>query len=812
MNGLLSDIQWSVRLMRRHPVFALTIVLTLGLAIGSVVTAYGVGTSVLWRPLPFAGAERLVFVWENGGTGAAVEPSRVTGFRFAEWERSATGFESMALFGSAGFLADVGSGATILNGIRVSTNYFDTLGISPLLGREFVASDGEPGAPGVVILSHALWNEAFGAQRSVIGHEVRLGGRPFTIVGVMPPVVFPAWPVNPAIVTLDPESRRLWVPIARTPQLATSARAHVFGVVARLKARVSADDAAGELTRMADGTDPDPHRAIVRPFRDQFVRDARGPLLALLAAAIAVLLVASTNLAALQGSSIESRRAELSVRAALGAGRRRLACQVATEAALLAGAGGLLGLVVSRAALVQIPRLVPPSVPLLTAPDVDLRTFLVAALVSLLAGGALAAWPLARMGTSLTLPSRGDPSISRSRVFRSLVIAQVALAMALVAVAALLQQSLNTVRARDAGFVIDRVLVGNLTLAGPAYARPEQVVAAERRLGSSLAEMPGARAVAFAYDHPLEANWIDAFTIVGAAGSSQDLPRSAQLRIVSPGYFEAMGVAVTEGRVPSEQDGLDAPGVVVVNGALARTMIDGPVLNRILRSSTPRLNWSNDVRLPAEFRIIGVVEDERFNGLEQPSAPAVYMSTRQFPQQQLAMLIRTHVDPAAMAADARRTVREFDAGLPVANLSTLSAILADQLTTRRATTQVIDGFAACALTLAGLGLYGLLALLVAARTRETGIRLALGSSPALEARSVLRECLLATGAGIACGVGLALVSGRLVQALLVGVSGRDAATLAVVTVTMLLVAVVASSLPAWRAARVDPAAVLRGEL
>jgi putative ABC transport system permease protein len=810
MGGSMSDVRWALRFIRRRPAFAATVILTLAGAIAAVATGYAVATAVLWRPLPFTEPDRLVFVWENAGQDGAVEPSRVTGFRFDAWQRGATSLPSMALFGSTGFLVDRAEGAVIVNGVRVSTNYFDTLGISPLLGRAFVPSDGEPGSGRVVILSHALWREWFGGRSDVVGQQFRLGRQPYTVVGVMPPVVFPAWPVNPATVTLEPESRRLWVPIARTPALAASARAHVFGVVARLAPGKSMHDAAGELARMTGRSDPDPHRAVVRPFRDQFARDARAALLALLGAAFAVLIVACTNLAALQGAAIESRRAELSIRAALGAGRFLLARQLATEALILAGAGGFLGLTLSQLALGRIPRLLPPSVPLLTPPALDLTALLLAAALTACAALALAAWPFARTSGSASPAPRGSASIARSLVFRSLVVTQVALAVALVASAALLQQSLDTVVRQDAGFDIDRVLVGNVTLAGPAYDDPARVVAAERRLAADLARLPGAGTVAFAYDHPLEANWTDAFTIADSIEPSDGARGAAELRIVSPSYFDAMGVAVIDGRALNEQDDLSATGAVVVNEAFVRSQEGGRVLNRIIRSATPGMNWDG-YRLPSEFRIVGVVEDERFKGLELPSEPAVYMSTRQFPQRQVAMLIRTRVEPGALASAARETVRAFDPQVPVGNLSALSSILADQLVTRRATTHVIDGFAAGALGLAGLGLYGLLALLVSGRRRETGIRLALGSSPAIEAWRVGRECLISTVAGVTCGVALALVSGRLVQSLLVGVSPRDTPTLAIVSFAMLVVAAAAASLPALRAARVDPATVLRGD-
>ena len=807
MRTLAADIRWALRLIRHRPAFASTIVLTLAGAIAAVTIAVGMATAVLWRPLPFAHADRLAFVWENTGTSGASEAARVTGYRFDQWQRGARTLHSLALFGAVGYLADTGSGRVILNGVRVSTNYFSTLGIAPALGRDFVPADGQPGAANVVILSHGLWKEWLGGRADAIGTTVHLANRPFIVVGVMPPVVFPAWPENAATVTLDPDSRRLWTPILRTPALAANARSHVYGAVARLAEGRTLDEAAGELAHMARASDPDAHGALLRPFRNQFVRDARLPLVALVGAALALLLIGCTNLAALQGSSMEGRRGEMSVRAALGAGRTRLVRQLATEAVVLALGGAAIGIVVARLALARLAGLLPPSVPLLTLPSLDARTLLAAAAVSAFATLALASWPIAR---ARTVMSRGVVPLARTWGFRGLVIGQVAVSMAVAASAALLQQSLDTVRGRDAGFAIDNVLVANLTLAGAAYnASPDRVVAAERRLAEQLTHLPGAHGVAFAYDNPLEAHWIDAFSISGSAAASDDTSGTAQLRIVSPSYFDTMGVRVVAGRPFVEQDALGSAGVALVNQAFADRVVDGPVLNRTLRSGSARAS-TGDARVPDAFRIVGVVANERFRGLELPSEPAVYLSTRQFPQLQPVMLIRSAVDPRSLAAPARSLVRAFDPDIVTGAMTTVSDVLAEQLVTRRSTTHVIDGFAAASLALAALGLYGLLSLLASARVRETGIRLALGSSPAIEARRIVRECLAWTGIGIAGGVALAVPAGRLVQTLLVEVSPHDGRTLALTAAVIAAAALAAAVLPAWRAARVDPAVALRG--
>lgn len=809
MRTLTSDIRWALRLMRRRPVFVTTIVVTLAGAIAAVSTTMAVATAVLWRPMPFARPDRLVFAWENTAGNGGIEAARVTGYRFTQWERSPRALSSIAAFGAVGFLADAGAGPAILNGVRVTTNYFSTLAIAPAIGRDFTAADGEPSAARVVILSHGLWRDWFGGRADIVGLDIRLAGLPYTVIGVMPDVVFPSWPVNPATVTLDPESRRLWVPMARTPALGANVRAHVLGVVARLADGRSIEEASAELIRATSASGPDAHGVVLRPFRDQFVRDARLPLIVLLGAALAVLLVAATNLAALQAAAMEGRRAELSLRSALGAGRWRLARQLATEAGLLAAAGGAIGITASAVILSRIPSLLPPSVPLLTPPAVDVRTLLVAALVSLVAGAALSAWPFIRMRGAVAPTPRGVAPLGRSRAFRALVVAQVAVAMSLVTAAALLQQSLDAVRHRHVGFTIDNVLVAPVTLARDAYnTTTSRVVGAEREMTDQLGRLPGAGSVAFAYDHPLEASWTDSFSLSGSTAGRDDLSGSAQLRIVSPSYFATMGVRVVSGRAFAEQDDYLNGGVALVNQAFADRLFDGPALNRTLGSGSTT-GARPDVRLPSRFRIIGVVDNERFKGLEAPPEPAVYLSTRQFPQQQLVMLMHTTVDPTSMAAAARQTMRRVDAAVPVGTMRTLASILAEQLVARRATTRVLGGFAGGALTLAALGLYGLLALLVAAGVRDTGIRLALGSSPAQEARRVLRQSVVSTGSGVAVGIALALAAGRLLRSLLVGVSPDDSSTLAAVAAVMTAVALASAALPAWRAARVDPAAVLR---
>lgn len=803
---VVDDVRWAVRYVTRRPLFALAVSLTLTVALATAITAFGLATAVLWRALPFRDAEQLMFVWEAVERDGDIHANRVTGARHAAWRDAAGGVASISLFGVSGFSLDGSSGATSVRAVRVSANYFDTLGIGPVIGRTFAQEDEQPGRHRVVILSHAFWQDRFGGRRDAVGETLRLSGQPYTVVGVMPPVMFPAWPVNPAVVTLDPDSVRLWVPIQRTPQLDQTARAHVFGVLARLSPGTGESQFLDRLSRTSSPDALDPHGARLVPLREQFVADARTPLLALAGAALAILLIAGANLAALYVSAFETRRGELALRAAIGAGTPRLVRQLAIEAFVLAAVGAIGALLVARAALSVLPSMLPASIPFLTAPQVDTTVALFGIALAIAASVMLTGWPILRLITSAPSP-RGMVARPRPVVYRVLVISQVAITVALVSTAALLVQSLQTVERREPGFAVDRVLVADVGLPFTATASADAITRLEQRVLAAIAARPGVRAVAVAYDHPLEANWSESPTLAGDT-TAEDQRQQLELRIVSPGYFEALDVDVLDGRSFTERDTFDSRGVAVVNEAFVLAG-RGRVVGRRLLTGTPRGFFGE--RAANDFEIIGVVENERVRGLEQPALPAFYLSTRQFPQTGVVLLARTAGDPLAIAADVRTALRESDSAITFDRPTSLDAILSEQLVPRRVTTDVIGGFAMVALGLAALGIYGLLVVVLGSRTREIGLRLAIGASPAGVARRVIADSVRNAAIGIALGCVLALMAGRLVQSLLVGVSARDPVTLAVVVSTLLLVSVAAALLPARRAARIDPVDALRAE-
>jgi predicted permease len=477
------------------------------------------------------------------------------------------------------------------------------------------------------------------------------------------------------------------------------------------------------------------------------------------------------------------------------------------DAGLLSVAGGASGVWLSSVALVWIPTRLPSSVPFLTAPALDLRAAGFAFLAGLAVTVAMSAWPALRLRTLSAAP-RGISLPARVRVYRVLVAAQVAIGVALAVPAALLGESLSALRGRDPGFAVDGVLVVDVSVGSHAAAPLSRTARFERDVTDTISAAPGVAGAAFAYDHPLESNWTQVIAMKGEVPEDPGFEGDAHLRIVSPSYFEALGVRVLEGRPFEDGEGTDAPGVALVNEAFAAAH-GGRVVGRHFRDMAGVTAWGPVV--PGEYEIVGVVANERFRGVDLPSAPAFYLSTRQFPQTSATLLVRAANHSADLPSRIRGLIRGVEPAATIGQVRSLSDILSEQLVSRRVTSGVTSVFAVATVGLALLGLYGLMAVIVAGRTRDVGVRLALGASPVTIARTIVVESVGAAIVGVAAGLALTAVLGRFLEHLLVDVSARDPWTVMVVAGTVLTGAVLAAAGPARRAARIDPVVALRIE-
>jgi predicted permease len=798
------------RRMRQHPGRLLGASLMLAAALTATLVAFAVADAVLWRDLPFADSDRLVAVWERTGSVEAGGPARITGSRFVDWAARATTFEDLAAFGAAGFLVEGGEGVTTVRGVRASGHFFDVLGVRPVAGRLFTRADQEPGAPRVVVLSYGYWLSRYAGRMSVIDESVVLSGQTYTIIGVLPDIWLPAWPVNPAIIQLDREHRQLWVPMPPVPSLAQNAGSHLFGAIGRLAPGQTPESATQQLVLLASADQPDPHGGVVRPLRGQMVQQARAPLLLLLCAACCVLLVACLNLAAIDLAAFESRLEEFRVRAALGAGSIALARQLLFESFPVVAVSSVVALALSQIVLTSAAAQLGTHVPLLTAPQLDLSAVWLLAALAAVTILAMTVWPVRAVRALGHLHDHSDRRVTRSNpaVFRALIVGQLTGAVALVVISTVLVRSFLEVGARDPGFDPTNVHVLEISLPRDRYLDPLSIVAVERLLRDRVAGSPGVAAATMSHDHPFEANWLAVVTVVGGASAGEtrgDARAQVQLRIVEPGYVEAMRARLIDGR--SFEPGIEPTdaGQVLVNEAFVRR--EGVGLGQQLTLSSPRGTWGDAV--PGVFSIVGILGDERFRGLDVETEPAVYVTTRQFPQSDLSLLVRYAPGRTVSGADLRAIVRNVAPRASLGTLRPLVAIEAARRAPRTLMTTLITAFASGTLVLAATGLYGMLMLLLTARQREIGIRIALGATPQAVTRETAWQALVPIVVGTVLGLGLAVVGERTLRAVFTETTTAAPVTLVVVVAVMALVGVAAALVPVRRARRISPAELLR---
>jgi predicted permease len=777
----------------------------LAVAFTAAVVAFGLAHAILWRPLPYAEADRLVMLWERVQTEGQFSDMRVTGAKAVSWKNAAASLEGVSTFGSAGFRVEARDGTRPVWGLRVSGDFFDVLGVQPALGRLLQPADQAAGAPAVVVLSHAYWRTHLGGRTDAVGKDLRLSGTPYRIVGVLPDIWLPAWPVNPAEVRLDPAYRQVFVPMPPDGTLAQNARSHVYGAIGRMRQGASVESVNRELAAMAGPAEPEAHAGSAMPIRSALVHQSRSALLMVFAAAGCVWLLACVNLAALEVAGFEGRLTEFRTRTALGAGLSSLVRQVVVEASPPVWIAAAVAAVTAHGLFKVVFAAFTTRIPFLTAPAFDLSAAAVLGTMALLTWLLLSAWPIVRLSAASRETASSRVTARGLTTFRTLVGAQVAGAVGLLVITGVLLDAFVRIDARDRGFDERSVQVLDVSLWGERYADPHALVDVERRLEERLQQTAWIAGVAQVYDHPYEANWTDGLMVHGdVAGATEDTRRVAELRIVSPTYVRTLRLRLTDGRDFNPGLGLGDRGEVLVNESFVRSADAG--IGRLVSLSAPRRSFEE---APATFEIVGVVADEKFRGVEEPSAPAVYVSTRQFPQQGFSLLVRTQEGQDARAADLRALVRDVEAQASVGAPRRLEALGAELQTERHLTTFVIAGFGVGALALAATGVFGLLAVLVANRRREIGVHLALGATPGIVLRQTATSGIAPTAVGIILGGALGLLGERGVRSLLVGVDSTTWPVLVAVAVLMALTATLAGLIPARRAASVDPASVLR---
>jgi putative ABC transport system permease protein len=801
MHAIVQDLKYALRVLVRQPGITFVAVLTLALGIGANAAIFSAVNAILLRPLPYADPERLVMLWEKrpaeGVLNNVVAPAD-----FVDWTSLATSFDGMAaLISLPADLTGAGDPVRLRAG-AVSPSFFDVFGVSPVLGRTFRAEEGAVGQHRVVMLSHHLWTSQFGQDASVVGRRLLLNGVSHEVVGVLP-----------AAFESPDEVLDLWAPLPYQGVTSPLNRAnHELLVFARIKKTLTLDQARADMDRVGKLLEQQypqtnrGHGAWVEPLDEHLRTPVRGSLLLLLGAVAFVLLIACVNVANILLAKAAGRRREMAVRAAVGAGRARLAGQMLTESLLLALLGGGAGLVVAWWGIALLRQLAPEGIPLVGLPHMGLdpRVLAFTAGLSILTGvlfGFLPAWHLAGQDVNASLKDGGrSPSGVRRRVRVALVISEIALASLLLVAAGLTLRSFQSVLQLEPGFARDGVLTAALSLPAARYPDTAKRLAAFDRLEEELRAVPGVTAAGATSHLPLGGRDSRRGVAIEGRAPTPDTPTRAHPRSVTPGYFQAMGVTLREGRNFTAADASTAPRVAIVNDTMARRYWPGqsPVGKRIGLAGLEE--W---------ITVVGVVGDVKHWGLERPVNPEMYFPETQYVSSALTFVLRSSVDPASLAAAVRERVRAIDPDLPVSAIRTMEDVAAASVQARRGAMLLLGVFGALALVLAAAGIHGVMSHLVALRTPEMGIRMTLGASPESIMSLVLREGAVQAAVGLAIGLTGGVLLMRTFQSMLFGVAPADPATLVLVGAGLFATALAACAVPARKAMRVDPVTALR---
>ena len=806
LGDLKQDIRYGVRMLWKNKAFTAIAVVALALGIGANSAIFSVVNTVLLRPLPYRDPDRLVTVWEDNSKVGYPHDTPAPA-NYVDWRDQNQVFEGMAATADTSLNLTGAGEPERFDGKRVSANFFSLLGVDPQLGRGFLPEEDVAGANHVVVLSHGLWQRRFGSDPGIVGKSITLNGEAYTVIGVMP-----------AGFQFLSEDVSMWVPIAFTPQQAAQRQSHYLKIVARLKPGVTLERAQSEMSTIAARLQqqyPDSNAdlgATVTSLHEEVVGNIRPALLVLLGAVGFVLLVACANVANLLLARAAVRQKEIALRTALGASRLRLVRQFLTESILLAALGGVVGLLLSVWGVSLLRSFIPQNISQVKAITVDAWVLGFTLLVTLLTGvvfGLAPAVQASRFDLNETLKEGGRDNASTrggNRLRAVLVVAEVAVSLVLLVGAGLLLNSFMRLRSVDPGFRADKLLTMSVVLPQqkyPDYARRRAFYTDMLRRVEAL---PGVRSAGVT-------NWIPLIRqgdSIGVAVEGQPTPPGKPhvivTRVVSPHYFGAMGIRLLEGRVFEEgKDRADSPCVVVVGESVARRFWPDGALGKRVSPGEPQRpeDWC---------QVVGVVNDVKQMDLAAEPKQQIYFSYEQadfFAPRYL--VVSTEGDPLALASTVRKTVWDVDRDQPVSNVNTMEGVLAESIARQRFTALLLGLFAGLALVLAAVGIYGVMSYSMAQRTREIGIRMALGAQKRHVLKLAVGQGLKLVFVGIVIGLVGAFALTRLMASLLYGVSATDPATLVIISLVLVAVALFASYIPARRAAKVDPLIALRYE-
>jgi predicted permease len=798
---LLSDLRYALRVLFHAPAFAIAVVGVLGLGIGANTAIFSLVNTVLLRPLPYDQPERLVRLFHvpPQNTFPGIRRFSVSPANFYDWQRAAVSFEGMAIYRYHPFvLTDGGSAEAVVAG-AVGAGFFDVVHAQPAIGRVFRADEDRPGQGRVVVLSDGFWKTHLGGAPDIVGRTLMFDGTPYAIVGVMPPSFSSkSWGVA---------AQKIWVPLGFTDEERAVRDNHNDAVVARLKPGVDIGRAQAEMDAISKRLEEQYPQinagwgATVVTLQELIVGDVRRTLVMLLTAVALVLLIACANVGNLLFARGLGRRKELAIRSALGAGRWRVFQQLIVEALVLAFAGGALGLLLTRLTLTAGAALLADQIPRADEIAIDAHVLLFAFGVSTVTGVLAGAMPALRAGRAdlndaLKEGGRSDSAVG-IRTRRALIVCEVALSVVLLTAAGVMIRSLIALRTTDAGFNPHNVLTMSVILPEAKYATPPQRATFYAEALRRFRALPGVQAAGVIDDLPLQGGSVQPIVIEGTTERTPREQPTVGVRKITPGYLNVMNIPVVQGRDVAEADGE----VMVVSHGAAKLLWGAG--SPIGRHATLPLESKTVVR-----EVVGVAGDVKQSQLSEAPMPTVYEYSRELVSPSVSFVLRTAVPPSSLAQPASQVIRDLDPNQPIQDVKTMEEIVDSTLTTQRFSVLVLGLFAAVALALASVGIYSVLSYIVRGRSREIGIRTALGAQAADVVRLVIVEGMTPAIIGIAAGAIAAMASGRLMEKLVFGVSATDPLTIAAVAGGLAFVALIASLVPAYRASRLDPVAVL----